>query len=164
MKKVIWMMVLSLVLLSGCGQQTESETLTTEPGSVAQEATLGTVAEYDGCMVELQEAEFFTRDGQDMIRVYMTYTNNNADGLYLYESFSIKAFQNDVEIENCTDINDDELSVPVIQEVKNGESVVGSYVFAISGTDDVEVRVCTPTADEELLAGKVYAYEAQDTN
>jgi hypothetical protein len=114
--------------------------------------------------VELQEAEFFTRDNQDMIRVYMTYTNDNADGLYLYESFSIKAFQKDMEIENCTDINDDELSAPDIQEVKNGESVVGSYVFAVSEAGDVEVRVCTPTADKELLAGKVYTYEAQDTD
>jgi hypothetical protein len=164
MKKVIWMMALSLVLLSGCGQQAGNETLATETGSVAQEATLGTVAEYEGCTVELQDAEFFTLDGQDMIRVYMTYTNSNSDGLYLYESFSIKAFQNDVEIEDCTDINDDELSIPIIREVKDGASIVGSYVFAVSGTDDVEVRVCTPTADEELLAGKVYTYEAQKTN
>jgi hypothetical protein len=80
------------------------------------------------------------------------------------QSFSIKAFQNDVEVENCTDINDDELSIPNIREVKNGASIVGSYVFAISGTDDVEVLVCTSTADEVLLAGKVYTYEAQNTN
>jgi outer membrane lipoprotein-sorting protein len=208
MKKAIWIMALALLLLSGCGQQTESEILTTEPSSATleasletasvdeiltndfesaapeetieitseynssiqestvepQEETLGTVAEYDGCTVELQEAEFFTRDGQNMIRVYMTFTNNNSNGLSLFESFSIKAFQNDIEIEDCTDINDDELSIPIIREVKNGASLVGSYVFAISGTDDVEILVRTPTADEEVLAEKVYTYEAQDTD
>jgi lipoprotein NlpI len=61
MKKVIWMMVLSLVILSGCGQQTESETLTTEPGSVAQEATLCTPTADE----ELLAGKVYTYEAQD---------------------------------------------------------------------------------------------------
>jgi outer membrane lipoprotein-sorting protein len=168
MKKVLCVLAAALLVLSGCGQAESPAVSSAESASAVfqqeeaasatsqQEEPIGAAAEYDTYRVELQDAEFFTQDDQPMVRVYMEYTNNGPDGLYLMESFSIKAFQNDVQIEDRTDINDDALSAPVIQEVKNGESIVGSYVFALSDSSDVEVRVCTPTADEDLLACKIY--------
>lgn len=126
---------------------------------------ISSVAEYENCIAKIGDAEFFTdQSGKCMVRVYMEYTNNNPDGMYMFESFGIKAFQNDIELENCTDINDDEQSIPLIREVKNGQSVIGGYVFSLSDTSDITVEIRTPTADENLLARREYRYETQNTD
>lgn len=145
MKKIILSVAACLVLLSGCG-------------STPKTVEIDNVAVYEDYMATLTDAEYFTADdGGQMIRVYVEYTNNGADGLYILESFIVKAFQNDTELANRTDINDDEKSVTLIQEVKDGQTIVGSYVFELTDSGLVEVRLCTPTADEELLAMKEYS-------
>jgi hypothetical protein len=159
MKKIILLASSLMLLLSGCGQSSVSDV-----NNSVQEESVGTIAEFNDCKAELQESEIFMDNGEQKIRVYVEYTNNNSDGMYMLESFVVNAFQNDVELTDCTDINDDEQSSTLIQEVKEGQSIVGSYVFTLTNaSDDVEVRVCTPNADEELLALKVYAYDSQDT-
>ena len=127
--------------------------------------SVGTVAAYDNYTAELLEADFYTDDnGKSIVRVSVNYTNNNSDGMYMLESFVVKAFQDDTELVDLTDINDDKQSVTLIKEVKDGQSIAGSYVFELSSTSPVEVRICSPTADEELLAMREYAYEAQNTD
>lgn len=44
----------------------------------------------------------------------------------------------------------------LIREVKNGASLEGNYVFKLTDEFDVEGRVCTTIADEELLAQKSF--------
>ena len=48
-------------------------------------------------------------------------------------------------------------SAELIREVKNGASLEGRYVFKLADDSNVEIRVCTPTADEELLAKKIFS-------
>ena len=74
----------------------------------------------------------------------------------MYESFVVKAFQNDMELTECTDINNDEDSAKLIQEVKNGKTISGSYVFQLHDSTDVEIFVYSPTADEILLAKQTF--------
>ncbi len=93
------------------------------------------------------------------MRVHFKFTNNQSDGLYMYECFAVRAFQNDTQLDNITNVNEDSEtgdSAELIREVKNGASLEGSYVFRLSDDSDVEIRVCTPTADEELLAQKIF--------
>lgn len=94
-----------------------------------------------------------------MIRVHVRYTNDNSNDMYMLESFAVKAYQNGKELVDSTDINDDVLSVPLIQSVKNGESLEGTYVFELRDKSSVEVQVCTPTADEISLAKNEYTCE-----
>ena len=123
-----------------------------------QTVEIDNVAVYEDYTATLTGAEFFTaNDGGQMIRVNVEYTNNGADGMYMLESFIVKAFQNDTELADRTDINDDELSITLIQEVKDGQTIAGSYVFELADSSPVEVRLCTPTADEELLAVKEFS-------
>ena len=144
MKKIVLiMMTCAMLLLAGCD--------TTEP---VQEKTIGTVAEYEDYKAELLEAEFYTDDGKEMMKVNVTYTNDGVNGMYMLESFAVKAFQNDIELTDCTDINDDS---KLITEVKDGQSITGAYIFELADTSTVEVRICTPTADEEILALKEYS-------
>ncbi|MCD8342383.1 MAG: DUF5067 domain-containing protein [Clostridiales bacterium] len=144
---------LFLVLsLSACGTDDSGQSSgSSSAGSEAEPAT-GTVAEYDDTVTELLDAEF----DEGTIRVYVEYTNNGSEGMYQYESFSVKAFQNDAELADISDINDDESSANLIVEVKDGASIECSYVFELTDDADVEVRIYTPTADEELLATKTY--------
>lgn len=139
MKKVWLILTLTcfLVFLAGCSR--------TEP------VQIGTVAEYENCKAELLEAEFDT--AENTVKVYVAYTNNGSDGMYMLESFVVRAFQNDTELTNFTDINDDG---KLITEVKDGQSITGAYIFELTDSSTVEVRICTPTADEELLAVREY--------
>jgi len=157
MKKII-IFILSLVLaisLCACGEASSKETVTESASK--QENTISTIGEYEKYNVEIKDAAFTEIDGESCIRVNFTYTNNDTEPLYLYESFSIKAYQNDTEIENITDINNgEETELNVIKGVKNGKSIECSMVFKTTADSSVEVRVCTPTADEVLLAAKLF--------
>lgn len=137
MKKVWLILTCFLVFLAGCGR--------TEP------VQIGTVAEYENCKAELLEAEFDT--AENTVKVHVAYTNNGSDGMYMLESFVVRAFQNDTELTNLTDINDDG---KLITEVKDGQSITGTYIFELTDSSTVEVQICTPTADEELLTVREY--------
>lgn len=140
MKKLVLALLACLLLLSGCS---------------AEEPVLETAAEYEDCVVELLDAEFFqTEDGARRVKVYVGYTNSGSEDMYMLESFALKAFQGDTELLDCTDINEE---TTLIQSVKNGNSIQGGYVYELVTDDPVVVKVYTPTADEELLALKEYS-------
>lgn len=160
MKKLLSILVIGMlvIVLGACGSQgTESLPETSQ----ADDAAISNVAVYEDTQAEILDAEFYeTEDGASVVRVNFKYTNNSEDGLYMLESFVVRAFQNDTQLDDMTDINEETESgnsAELIREVKNGESVEGSYVFQLSDDSEVEVRVCTPTADEELLAQKVFS-------
>lgn len=115
------------------------------------EKELTNVAEYDDCVLTIGDLE---RTSDDSICVHATFTNNSEEAAYALSCFSVKAFQSDTELENVSDINDNE--VALTKKVKNGESVEVSYVFSLTEGEDspVEVLVCTPTSDEEVIAKK----------
>ncbi len=137
---------LSLAIsLTGCSSEQETTT--------SNELT--NIAEYDGSSLELTGGEVETTDdGVEVLRVSATYTNNNSEPQYASSAFAVKAFQNDTEINDVSDINGNEATL--IQEVKNGKSLSVSYVFELTDESKVEVYVCTPTADEEKIAEAVY--------
>lgn len=145
MKRILSIMLLLIFMLAGCG---------------TSESEIGTIAEYEDTKAELLKADFFTTDdGLEMVRVHVRYTNDNTNDMYMLESFAVKAYQNKKKLVDYTDINDDVLSVPLIQSVKNGESLEGTYVFELRDRSSVEVQVCTPTADEIPLAKNEYTCE-----
>lgn len=113
------------------------------------------LAEYEGCVLELGEAETFVNDeGKTMLRVSAAYTNNNKDPLYALCSFAVRAFQNDVEINDCSDINGEEEAL--IREIKNGQSLQVYFVFELTDESGVEVLIGTPTADMETIGRAFY--------
>lgn len=124
-------------------------------GEAATKKELTNIAEYEGCTLELLDATVCeTEDGRTVIKVTANYKNDNADALYSYCSFSVKAYQNAAELIDVSDINGDE--AVLIQEVKNGTSLQVCYVFEVTDSSDVEVNICTPTADANVIAKKVY--------
>jgi len=132
-------------------------------GDVATENKLTHVANYDNTSLELIDATICaTEDGKTVIKVEANYKNDNADGLYSYCSYSVKAYQNNVELIDVSDINGNEAAL--IQEVKNGASLQVCYVFEVFDTSDIEVNICTPTADANVIARKVYSSFAGEWN
>lgn len=160
MKRLISLFVIILLvfILGACGNQ---KVQSTSEESEANEAVVTNVGVYEDTQAEILDAGFFeTKDGASAIRVNFKYTNNADKGKYMLESFAVLAFQNDIELDDLTDINEEPEegnSGELTREVKNGKSIMGSYVFRLTDDSDVEVRVCTPTADEELLAQKVFS-------
>lgn len=121
----------------------------------SSEKELTNIAEYDGCTLELTSGKVETTDtGKEVLTVSATYTNSNSEPLYALCSFGVKAFQNDTEINDLSDINGSE--AVLIKEVKDGNSLSVSYVFELTNESPVEVTVCTPTADEQVIAKVVY--------
>ena len=160
MKKIVSVLMVAamMLVLASCGGQGAESTPETAQTS---ETAITNIAIYEDTQAEILDAEFYeTEDGASVVRVNFKYTNNSEDGLYMLESFVVHAFQNDAQLDDLTDINEEREvgnSAELIREVKNGESMEGSYVFQLSDDSDVEVRICTPTADEELLAQKVFS-------
>ena len=152
MKKFIPILVsvLMVMALAACGAE-----------GVSAPKEITDVAVYEDTQADILDAEFYSlEDGTPVIRVQFRFTNNQSDGLYMYECFAVHAFQDDVELDNITNVNEDAEtgnSAELIREVKDGASLEASYVFSLTGDSDVEVRVCTPTADEDLLAQKTFS-------
>lgn len=138
---VVVLTVFLLVSLTGCGGETPKE--------------LTNIGEYDECTLELLDAtKIVTEDGIQAVRVNATYTNNGADPLYASCSFAVRGFQNDVEMNDLSDINGSEESL--VREIKNGQSLSVSFVFELTDDSEVEVLIGTPTADMETVGRAVY--------
>lgn len=112
-------------------------------------------AEYENSILELGEATIDTAEnGDKVVKVEATYTNNDAEPLYALSAFAVRAFQNDKEIIDASDINGDEASL--IEEVKNGQSTRVTYVFVLDDDSPVEVLIGEPTADQTTIGKMVY--------
>lgn len=139
MKKLI-LPICAVLLLSSCGVPTTSETEVTN------------VAEYKGRTLELLDAEFV----DDKMIVHAIFTNDNEEPIYAESSFAEKAYQNDVEIDRDYSYQTSEKAQNLTREVKNGKSLECEYAFILTDESEVEVSIYSPTADEVLLARKVY--------
>lgn len=137
LRLLLLILALPMLFFTACGDTSSTQELTN-------------TAEYEDTVLTLGESSVNAED--NTITVKATFTNNSEEPIYALSAFSVKAFQNDKELENVSDINDGEAAL--IQEVKNGESQEVSYVFALDTdlSSPVEVYVCSPTADEEQLA------------
>ena len=121
---------------------------------------LTNVAIYEDWQLELQTAEVFTDDeGNRRVRVNAVYTNDSQEPLYALCSFAVRAFQNDIELNDYSDINGGEAEL--IREVKNGKSINVSYVFDYPQDTQIEVLVGSPTADMETLGKQTYVSEEE---
>lgn len=171
MKKaaVVLFVAMILVFLVGCsnsspaGQEPE-ETPATGEGIVAEateppvEEALTEIAEFDDMSLGLRDCSITEGDdGLEYLVIEAVYKNDQADPYYALCSFVVKAFQEDVELEDCSDING--ADADLIKEVRNGEEITVTYRFALNGRSDVEVLICEPTANEATLARKSYSLE-----
>ena len=166
MKKKILLLTAALAMvfsLAACSSDTTTDDTASDDASAVTEAEeteeegLGSTAEYDGCTLELTGASIETDDetGADVLKITATFTNDNSDPIYALSAFAVKAFQNDVEITDASDINGDDASL--LTEVKEGASVDVSYTFELTDASAaVEFYVCSPTADQIELAELIY--------
>lgn len=149
MRKVISMVLVLMIVfcMTACGSTPETKELTN-------------VAEYEDCVLTLGDACIETTDeGDTIVKVNATYTNKGSEPLYAYCSFAVRAFQNDVQIDEVSDINGDEASL--IKEIKNGETIDVTYVFKMADESKVEVLVGEPTADQTTIGTKEYFGDKQ---
>lgn len=129
-------------------------------GSTETQKQLTNTAEYDNSILELEEANIVTTDnGDKVVKVEATYTNKNAEPLYALSVFAVRAFQNDKELTDISDINGDEASL--IQEVKDGQCVSVNYVFILDDDSEVEILIGEPTADQTTIGQKTYFKETK---
>lgn len=147
MKKifVLLLTVVMVLTITACGSNETEKQLTNK-------------AEYENSVLELGEATIFTSENGDKVaKVEATYTNNDAEPLYALSAFAVRAFQNDKELADASDINGDEASL--IQEVKDGQSISVTYVFVLDDDSPVEVLIGEPTADQTTIGKKLYFEE-----
>lgn len=129
-------------------------------GSTETQKQLTNTAEYDNSILELEEANIVTTDnGDKVVKVEATYTNKNAEPLYALSAFAVRAFQNDKELTDISDINGDEASL--IQEVKDGQCVSVNYAFILDDDSEVEILIGEPTADQTTIGQKTYFKETK---
>lgn len=147
MKKAAIMLfaALLLALLTACGAEPD-ETIITN------------TAVYDDMSLELLDGSITAgEDGREYLVIEAVYKNDQTDPCYALCSFVVKAFQDDVELEDCSDING--ADADLIKEVRNGEEITVTYRFALNGRSAVEVLICEPTANEATLARRSYSLE-----
>lgn len=143
MKKIItFLFMLTFVFsLVGCAEETPKE--------------LTNTAVFEDFVLVLGNAEKITDDtGVNMVRVKATYTNNSQDPYYAASCFAVRAFQNDKELDEYTNVNGEEDNLA--REIKNGETIEVFYHFALADDSQVEILIGTPTADEETIGRQVY--------
>lgn len=116
---------------------------------------VGSVAEYDDCKIELKDAIKATdENGNNIIRIHAVFTNDKKEPLYGLSCFAVRAFQDDKELEDMTDINGEDKNLTV--EIKNGKSIDVSYAYKLNSDKDVEVLIRTPTASQDTIGKKIY--------
>lgn len=141
MKKLLTLIciITMMAVLTACGAEKE----------------LTNTGMYEDWQLELQDAEVYTNeDGVQVVKVNAVYTNNSEEPQYALSSFAVRAFQDDTELTDLSDINGNEAAL--IQEVKNGQSLEVSYVFDFPTKKAFEVLIGTPTADQETIGKQVY--------
>lgn len=149
MKKLITLLLVMVMIFT-----------VTACGSTETQKQLTNTAEYDNSILELEEANIVTTDnGDKVVKVEATYTNKNAEPLYALSAFAVRAFQNDKELTDISDINGDEASL--IQEVKDGQCVSVNYVFILDDDSEVEILIGEPTADQTTIGQKTYFKETK---
>ena len=116
---------------------------------------LTNVGTFEDFTLELGSAEITTSyDGRQALRVHAVYTNASEGPYYALSCFTVRAFQHDKELEDCSDINGDEAAL--IREVKNGDSLEVAYVFILEDESPVEVLIGEPTADQDTIGRANY--------
>lgn len=120
-------------------------------------------AEYDEQRLDIINTEqITTADYQDAIRINIRFTNNSAEELYAWECFAASAYQDGMQLEEITDVNENSdigNSANMIVPIKDGQSIEGSYVFALEDDSPVTLRIQTPTADAEALIDTIISLE-----
>lgn len=124
-------------------------------GSVTQPKEITNVGTYKDYTLELQEAQI--DEENNTITIKAVYTNSGDEPNYAMSSFAVRAFQNNKELPDVSNINGDQASL--IQEVKSSQPVTVSYVFTLTDRSEVEVLIGEPTADQTTIGKKVYSLE-----
>lgn len=136
MKKIGLFLILIVLIgsLAACGEEKE----------------LTNTAVYQDFTLVLGEAE---RVGNTII-VHATYTNASKDPYYALCCFAVKAFQNNKEITDISDINGKQAAL--IHEIKNGQTIDVTYAFKLEDKSAVEILIGEPTAAQTTIGKAVY--------
>ena len=124
-------------------------------GSATQPKEITNVGTYKDYTLELQEAQI--DEENNTITINAVYTNSGDEPNYAMSSFAVRAFQNNKELSDVSNINGDQASL--IQEIKSSQPVTVSYVFTLTDRSGVEVLIGEPTADQTTVGKKVYSLE-----
>lgn len=112
-------------------------------------------ATYEGYELILSDAVIKKlEDGTDIVKVEAKYINSNEEPQYAYSSFVVKAYQNDKELEDISDVNGEQETL--IQEVNNETEIVVSYIFKLEDESPVKVLIGEPTAEQIIIGSKTY--------
>ena len=144
---ILLFVLAALLAVVGCGGEAQ-----TEPKKELTETAV-----YQDFVLVLGEAEYM--DG--FVRIHATYTNNSQEPYYALSCFAVRAFQDDRQINDVSDINGDEAAL--IREIKNGETIDVTYVFELQSDSVVEILVGEPTADMDTIGRKTYEKTAENT-
>lgn len=140
--------VITVISIAGCAVTNQTE-------SIPEKNQISNIASFESCILELGEASIdSSSEDEKVVKITAVYTNNGKEPLYAACSFAVRAFQNDVEIEDCSDINGDEASL--IKEIKSGESINVTYAFRLVEDSAIEVLIGEPTADQVTIGQKIY--------
>ncbi len=147
----------------GCGNATTSTStaeIVESYGSVVE--NIENVAGYNDYILEVKDVVYLENyDGSPAVLVSFTFTNSGEDALYAMESYAIHAYQNGVELDNITDINNgSEEMLNTIISVKDGASIDVQMAFANDDTSDVTLEICEPTDEENVIWEKVFTISA----
>lgn len=127
----------------------------TSCGSSVDETQYTNKAEYEKSILELGEANIITKDsGENVVVVEAIYTNNDSEPLYALSAFAVRAFQNDIQLIDVSDINGDEASL--VQEVRDGQSISVTYVFLLEDNSPIELLIGEPTAEQTTIGKQIY--------
>lgn len=127
----------------------------TSCGSSVVETQYTNKAEYENSILELGEANIITKDsGENVVVVEAIYTNNDSEPLYALSAFAVRAFQNDIQLIDVSDINGDEASL--VQEVRDGQSISVTYVFLLEDNSPIELLIGEPTAEQTTIGKQIY--------
>ena len=142
MKHIYSFIIATIMLLAfvACGVEAQ----------LPQKQEITETAVYEDFTLVLGDAEF--ADG--LIFVHASFTNKSQDPYYAASCFAVRAFQEDKQINDASDINGDQAEL--IREIKNDETIEVTYVFELQNDSDVEVVVGEPTADMTTIGKKLY--------
>lgn len=155
---VLILITLVLACVSvGCGEIVMELAKEVTP---SEDVELTETATYQDFNLTLGEGEQITgNDGEKILKVHAVFTNNGQDPYYAYSCFAVRAFQNDIALDEYYSVTDEKDNKDT--EIRNGKSIEVLYYFALTDDSEVEVLIGEPTAAMKSIGRKDYPLNKQ---
>lgn len=161
MKKGIAILLLSMLVLSSCGNsgsdapkentQQQSEDVSKDEQEKATDS--GTLGEY-GVTIKGARIVKNTYEGYDMLAVSFDFTNNSENPVSFDTPIIVTAFQDGVQIEQDFDMNNEEIDLTGdTKQIQKGTTLEVNIAFKLSNSTspvDIECREFLGDSDTKL--------------